>query len=48
VDRKKETGEWGIEREWENVGKQGRVEWSDGEGIQRTGGEIVGRWRSGE
>ena len=32
----------------ENVGKEGWVEWSDGEGLQRAGGEIERRWRNGE
>ena len=32
----------------ESVGKEGWVEWGDGEGRQQTGGEMEGRWRNGE
>lgn len=45
IDRKKERGEWG--REWER-GESGMVERSNGEGLQRTGGEIERRWRNEE
>lgn len=36
------------ERKSESVGKAGWVEWGDGEGLQRAGGEIERRWRNGE
>lgn len=40
IERKR--GEWG-EKASESVGKEGWVEWSDEEGLQRAGGEIKRR-----
>lgn len=46
IERKR--GESGGEKARESVGKEGWVEWSDEEGLQRAGGEIERRWRNGE